>query len=250
MTSDIHTAARFYDQYYSSTHAEGELFAGWRRLGAEHKAANVLDLAARTRAASDRVIEIGCGDGAIISALRTPWARTEFLGVDISRVAIELAREKGIPGADFQTFDGDTLPTADRFYDIAILSHVLEHAPDPEALLREAGRVSDMVIVEVPLEANLMARLPAARAEAKEIGHIFSFDQSGLDSLVGRAGLRLLAKQIDPLTPAHFNYWSNTQRRRQVELAKFNVRTALLRRAPRLATRLFTYHYAVACDPS
>ena len=59
------------------------------------------------------------------------------------------------------------LPEPDDAYDLVFATHVLEHVPDPAPLTREMLRVGRAVVIEVPLEANLSARRPAARAASE-----------------------------------------------------------------------------------
>ena len=96
-----------------------------------------------------------------------------------------------------------TCPAEDGAYDLAILSHVLEHVPEPMSLLREAARVAPAVLVEVPLEDNRSARRDEKRAEAARIGHIQFFDRAAVHALIRVAGLtrRRRALRPPPLRP-------------------------------------------------
>jgi hypothetical protein len=126
-----------------------------------------------------------------------------------------------------------------------VLTHVAEHVPDPVPLLREAARLAPWVLVEVPLEANRSAARPAKRAQAAEIGHLHAFDGEAVDALVRSAGLVPVAVLADPLGPAHHAFFASGPRARATALAKWAVRAAAHRLAPRAAERLFTVHLAV-----
>jgi SAM-dependent methyltransferase len=84
--------------------------------------------------ASSRVLDIGCGDGAIGRLIAEGHPGVSVQGVEFS------ARSGcRIPCS---AFDGSTLPfTADSF-DVCMLTDVLHHTTDLRALLREAARAS------------------------------------------------------------------------------------------------------------
>src|SRR5213075_2506045 len=107
-----------------------------------------------------RVLEVGCGDGALLAELADRGFAPTLAGFEISERAAEIARGRGL---DVEVFDGSHLPAGDASYDLGILSHVLEHVRDPGELLRETARVCRAVVVEVPLEANLSARRSGKR---------------------------------------------------------------------------------------
>jgi SAM-dependent methyltransferase len=187
------------------------------------------------------VVEIGCGDGALLAELRARDFAPERAGYELSPTAVELARARGLA---VEAFDGERLPApADRF-DLAILSHVLEHVPEPVALLAEAARVAPAVVVEVPLEANLSAGRAAKRGGAVAIGHLHRLSRSAVRDLAARAGLEVAAELSDPLTREAHAFFAATPSRRARAAAKSVVRRGLHRAAPRAAERLFTVHYA------
>src|SRR3954471_2650285 len=138
--------AGFYDSAYARG---GERHARWRALGARAKAEHVEELTRIAGLRSDRVLEVGCGDGALLAELSSRGFGGALAGADISETAIELAQGRAVPRvARLGVFDGAHIPASDGDFDLGVLSHVLEHVPDPAALLRETARVADAVVVE------------------------------------------------------------------------------------------------------
>src|SRR4051812_16518289 len=195
---------RFYTEAYSQADPDAARGYGeWRALSARTKADHVVALCAAAGVRPERVVEIGCGAGSLIAELAARGFAPGLVGFDLSEPAIEIARGHEIPGATLEVFDGAHVPVADGAYDLAVLSHVLEHVPDPPALLAEAARVATHVLLEVPLEANRSAARPAKRAEAARIGHIQFFDRRAVHALCGTAGLEIRVELADPLGLAH-----------------------------------------------
>jgi SAM-dependent methyltransferase len=194
-------------------------------------------------------VEIGCGDGALLAELGERGLAPVLDGFELSPPAAELAQARSIPGARrIEAFDGADVPAEDGAYDLAVLSHVLEHVPEPMALLREAARVAPAVLIEVPLEDNRSARREEKRAEAARIGHVQFFDRAAVHALVRVAGLRVAAELSDPLPYAHHAFFAGTRGERARAALKSGVRRAAWRAAPKLAERAFTVHYAcLAC---
>lgn len=232
---DFYTAG-----YTLADRDEADRLGRWRALGARSKADHAVVLCARAGLRPRTLVEIGCGDGALLSELSGLAAVVD--GFELSPTAIELARKRGIPGARrLEAYDGARVPAGDGAYDLAVLSHVLEHVPEPAPLLAEAARVASHVLVEVPLEANRSAARAAKRAEAERIGHLHAFDRAQVHALLAQTGLTPLADLSDPLPYAHHAFFGA----KLPAAIKWAVRYALWRAAPRRAERLFTVHYAV-----
>jgi len=224
--------AQFYDDAYSHSGAEGEKWARWRALSARGKADHVVALHPASPAV---VCEVGCGDGALLAELAGRGFGGEHVGYEVSPEAARIAAQR--PELRVAPFDGERLPEADGASELGILSHVLEHVPDPVALLRETARVCREVVVEVPLEDNLSARRPAKVAEAQRIGHIQRFARADVHRIAAAAGLRVERELSDAL-PLEVHRFHGGGR------AKWAVRAGTLRVAPPLARRLFTVHHA------
>jgi len=90
-----------------------------------------------------RVLEIGCGTGAVTRVLAAWPGVAEAIGVDPSPVFVTKARElaRGMTTLSFQEADGRSLPLGDNAFDAVVLHTTLCHVPGPEAMLHEAVRV-------------------------------------------------------------------------------------------------------------
>ena len=240
---------RFYDDAYAQEDpADAVRYARWRKLGAVGKAAHVLALCARVGLRPARTLEIGCGDGALLCELRARGFGGRLEGVEITRAAVEIAR--GRPQIDrVELYDGVQLPAGDGEYELGIVSHVLEHVPDPPALLAEAARACGAVVMEVPLEANLSARRASKREHAEEVGHLQRLDRADARAIVRQAGLRVAGELEDPLPLAVHTFFATSPLARARATVKWALRAGLHRLAPGLARRLFTVHYACLCLP-
>ena len=251
LSPEPESLAAFYEKGYTVTDPEeAERLGRWRALGARNKSANVMALCRRAGLAPRTVVEIGCGDGALLHALSDHGLASRYDGFELSGPAAEIAAGRGIPGAGrIEAYDGERVPVSDGAYDLAVVSHVLEHVPEPAALLTEAARVAAHVLVEVPLEDNHSAKRPRKRAEALRIGHIQAFSRSDIHALAADAGLRVLAERTDPLPYAHHTFFADGFKGRLKGGLKWATRKALWGIAPRSAERLFTVHHAVLLAP-
>jgi SAM-dependent methyltransferase len=239
--------AGFYDSAYARG---GERHARWRELGARSKAEHVVELAGRASLGSERVAEIGCGDGALLAELSQRRFGRSLAGFEISAAALELARVRSIPRVErLEQFDGNHIPAADGEFDLGLLSHVLEHVPEPVQLLRETARVAAAVIVEVPLERNVSAGRAGKREQSEAIGHLEPLDRDAVRSMVERAGLRVVHETLDPLPVEAHTFFADSAVARARGLAKAAVRRSLFRLSSSAAERTFTLHYACACVP-
>jgi SAM-dependent methyltransferase len=231
----------FYESAYTTQDAaEAERLGRWRALGARSKADHAIELCERAGVRPASLVEICCGDGSLLAELAARGLAPTLDGFDISPKAAGFARERGV-ARRVEAYDGNHVPARDGEYDLAVLSHVLEHVPDPLPLLTESARVAHHVMIEVPLEANRSAARPAKRAEAARIGHLHRFDRAAVKALAEAAGLQATHELADPLPYEHHAFLTARHR----AALKWAVRTTAHRLAPGTAERLFTVHYAV-----
>ncbi|HWZ83259.1 MAG TPA: class I SAM-dependent methyltransferase [Terriglobales bacterium] len=97
-----------------------------------------------------RVLDVGCGDGAVSRAIQQLRPDLHIEGVEV------LLRDRSeIPVA---AYDGKNLPFPDQSFDCVVMVDVLHHENDPARLLREAARVtSQCVVVKDHLLEGLLA---------------------------------------------------------------------------------------------
>jgi SAM-dependent methyltransferase len=247
LDSSGHDLSGFYDSAYARG---GERHAAWRELGALGKADHVVSLCADLSLPSATVAEIGCGDGALLAELSRRGFGGSLSGFEISEAALELARARAAPRVvRLEPFDGARLPVADASFDLGVLSHVLEHVPEPLPLLREAARACRALIVEVPLERNASGGRPDKRSSSEAIGHLRALDRDAVRRLVEDAGMRVAGDLLDPLPREVHTFFASTPVDQARGLAKAAVRRGLFRVSPGAAERAFTLHYACACVP-
>lgn len=94
------------------------------------------------RAGGLKVLEIGCGLGT--DGAQFAKAGADYVGVDLTEAAIELARSRfalaGLKGR-FSVADAEKLDFADESFDVVYSHGVLHHTPDIAAAVREIHRV-------------------------------------------------------------------------------------------------------------
>lgn len=235
-----------YEQYYAPHDMPDgwtpERSDAWTRLGAVTKADNVMTLLREsgvTPTESMSVLEVGCGDGQVVAELAHRGLGPELVGAEISHTAAKLAAQR-TEISSVEVFDGRQLPFASGSFGLVLATHVLEHVHTPLELLAEIARVAAaLVIVEVPLERNLAARRPRARALSARVGHVQRFDRRQVRELLTAAELVRVAELSDSL-PRRMAVFIDGPGRGS---AKWAVRSALSQLP--WGDRLMTVHYAV-----
>ena len=138
----------FYEAHWADLPPDPEPWA-WRLRQA---------LLLREARAGERVLDLGCGAGRFLAALRAAGA--DPVGVELAAAAAERARAN-VPGADVRVVEPDgSLPLSHGEVDLVWCSEVLEHVPDTAHMLVEARRVlrrGGRLLVTVPFHGRLQA---------------------------------------------------------------------------------------------
>ena len=108
-------------------------------------------------AAGARVLDIGCGDGALMAALRDGHG-VDARGLEIDAGNVSLAVARGLPVVQGDA-DTDLPGYPDQSFDYAILSQTLQTCRAPDRVLDELLRIGRRAFVSFPNFAHWRVRL-------------------------------------------------------------------------------------------
>lgn len=84
----------------------------------------------------EKLLDVGCGDGAFLAYVREHRPEVRLLGIDGSAAAIEKLRAKGLEGELVGDLSSPDLKDF-RDVDVVVAMELIEHLPEPELLMRE-----------------------------------------------------------------------------------------------------------------
>ncbi len=121
-----------YENYYEGATSE------WRRIGAKNKVKNIIELCSSVP--HQTVLEIGSGDGAVLEGMSEFGFGSELYSLEISGSAAQRIQERKIESLlECSMYDGYNVPYEDGRFDLAVMSHVLEHVEYPRQLLYDTN---------------------------------------------------------------------------------------------------------------
>jgi SAM-dependent methyltransferase len=184
--------AEDYDSYYSAENLSVPEFIN-RRL--DELIAGFAPYRQNTR-----LLDVGFGAGTLLEAARRGgW---DARGVEVSRSAVEHVRTLG-----FDVFCG-TLQEAqypDAHFDVVTASEVLEHVPDPQAVLDEISRVlrpGGLLWGTTPHGRGLSAQMLGLKwSVVSPPEHLQLFSRSGMKKMLAQAGFRKARVATEGVNP-------------------------------------------------
>jgi len=175
----------FYDEYWRQADDTFDM----ERLG----------LIASRVVAGENVLEVDCGPGVLAVMMQERGAHVT--GTDLSSVAVERARAKGV-AAQQVDLDTQPLPFPDASFDTVVSNSMIEHRFFPERTLDECVRVlkpGGKFIVCLPNIAHwlcrwwmISGRFPYIENSPTDALHIRFFTVSEVRRLCQGRGLRIL----------------------------------------------------------
>lgn len=161
---------------HNRVRGRGFLYGGEQRVGA---------LAAYLPPDPNRVLDLGCRDGALARALTLD----HVFGVDIDMEALRDA--KGSVRPLCVDLWSPTLPFRSDAFDVVLAGEVIEHVPFPEMLVSESARVlrsGGAFVGSVPNAFRLKNRLLFLAGRSFEVDptHLRQFSPQALRSLLRR----------------------------------------------------------------
>jgi SAM-dependent methyltransferase len=149
-----------------------------------------------------RFLDVGCGNGAYESYIIKDYSRWEFYGVEPSPDSFKVASTvKG-----FRVFNGNLEEAHynDNFFDVILMSHSLEHLPNPLAALKECHRIlkpGGRLVIGVPnfdcparrFFGSYWLHLDAPR-------HLFHFSPNVLKAMLQNSGFSVVSLNFEVLS--------------------------------------------------
>ncbi len=134
-----------------------------------------------------RILEVGCGPGALAEALRRWYPKAEVVGLDRDREFIRFARAH-VPGAEFLEGDAAALPFPPGSFDAVISNTVQEHV-EPAAFFGEQLRILHPGGVCLVLSSRKRLHSPAPCLVWDEAEQAFWEKVSAMDDSMEKYGV-------------------------------------------------------------
>lgn len=134
-----------------------------------------------------RVLDVGCGPGALLERIRKRLPTADLQGIEFSPAAARHAPD----GLRERIVVGDILAVAptlpQRAFDVIVCSEVLEHVPDPAAVVQRLAMLAKP-------GATLLFSVPAGMrhwsVQDEAAGHLRRFEIEEFRALLAGAGLQ------------------------------------------------------------
>jgi len=147
-----------------------------------------------------RVLDLGCGDGALLAHLQQTRSCTGY-GVEIDDANVLACVQRGVNVIQLNLDEGLAL-FGDASFDVVLQIDTLQHLRNAEVMLRETARVGRVGIVAFPNFAHwpnrlsvLLGRMPVTRRlpyQWYDTPNIRVGTHADLADLANRSGLKVL----------------------------------------------------------
>ena len=164
----------------------------WRRITAAER---LRDLSEKTGLKEGDLLEIGSSTGEFLEAAEI---RFRAFGVEADEAANAIAVSKGMSAFHGTVFDAGF---ADHRFDVAAMYHVIEHFPDPLAVMKELSRVikpGGWLAIETPDIDNIWFRLLGSGWRQFIPDHVYFFTTATLGLLCEKTGFEVVSHSHVP----------------------------------------------------
>lgn len=148
------------------------------------------------------IVDVGTADGLMMENLRQRMGQLNYLGIDYS---IGLLKAVNLPGVSKIQADALKLPIRSGYADAVVATAIIEHVPDPPAMMRECGRVlrpGGLLVITTP--APFMEKVASALGIWKEGGHDTTLNLKQLSQMARENGYSVLEQTKFMFSPVGF----------------------------------------------
>lgn len=176
----------------SSLYTSGEYASnnpGWHLEHSPWKANQVIKMLGNHDIRPSRIVEVGCGAGGIVEALRAGLdPKPDCVGYEISPQAFALAKQRETEGLRFML---GTPQVADSGFDAVLAMDVLEHVEDYLGFIRGLKPLGRWKVLHIPLDLSVVSLVKPIYLEMarRHVGHLHYFTRESALASVEQAGL-------------------------------------------------------------
>lgn len=136
-----------------------------------------------------KLLEIGCGNGTMLQNMQQAgWTVT---GVDFDPKSVNIARQSGLPVHLGDIAEQNFAPDS---FDAIVMSHVIEHLPDPIATLQECKRIlrpgGKLIAITPNVKGYTHRYMKQSSLHLDPPRHLHLFTSASLESVANQAGFQ------------------------------------------------------------
>ena len=166
----------------------------------------VLEKIAAFATPSSRILDAGCGTGALLERLRARFPDAALYGIDISPNMLSIARNRQMPGVELLEGDSENLPYRDAFFDMVVCCSSFHHYPAPAKAASEFLRVTrpggKLLICDMDLPDIMRLFTNHILFPVQQKGDVRVYTQQEIKSLLTQQGWRHC--HVERITPVEW----------------------------------------------
>ena len=186
MQHDDATSRRYLSDLYSAKNP------AWDIEDSPWKAGQVLRMMHTHKLSPNKIVEVGCGAGGVLTEIAKAFPQTKLYGFDIAPDAARFWPQHALPNIEFRP--GDFFAQGDEHYDLMLVLDVVEHVANPfEFLARLQGRAGHHIF-HFPLDLsaiNVLRKAPLMYVRNK-VGHIHYYTKDLALALLEECDYRII----------------------------------------------------------
>lgn len=147
----------------------------------------------------NKLLDVGCGTGNLLSRIRLEYDDVEIAGVDLSPDMLEIARKKLGDKVNLRVGDSEDLPFPDDNFDMIICTDSFHHYPHPDNVLNEFRRVlkpKGGLIIADPYAPRIFRQLINLYFSHSKGGDVKIYSEAEISKLLVNTGLKSIKWEL------------------------------------------------------
>ena len=162
----------------------------WHVEDSPWKAKQIATLLYKNSIYPERVCEVGCGAGAILTELSKTMPKTCFDGYELSPQAYKICKERA---SDKIRYFHKNMGEEDVFYDCLLCIDVFEHVEDYIGFIKSLRARAKYKIFHIPLDISVRAILRGTMIdERRSVGHLHYFTRDTAIATIKDCGYEII----------------------------------------------------------